>query len=150
MQGRSETLGHIFGLLYLRAISPEKGLSQKQITSLTCKSKSTVSRILELLVNQGFCDYKLEDNEKARAERLYFIKGSFKETAIARSMKGIEDTTALKNNLKMIAEDMPLGKINRDQELLERIELFTEFIDVLILTYKRTIDIFQDHYKNGM
>ncbi|MHA2297851.1 MAG: MarR family transcriptional regulator [Candidatus Hodarchaeales archaeon] len=121
-------------------------MTQKQITFLTDKSKSTVSRALELLVDQGFCDYALEDNERGRAERKYFVKGSFKEVAIARAKKSLTNNNLLKKQLQQIVESLPGKEINHNQGLLSRIELFCELIDVLVITEEKTIEIFQQHY----
>lgn len=150
MRGLSETLGLVFGLLYLKALSPENGLTQKEISALIGKSKSTVSRMLDLLVDQGFCTYNLRDNEMARAERLYFVKGSFKGIAIERVKKSLRENALLKNSLLQVAESASRNGHPDNQELLSRITRFCELIDAIILTDKNAIEILEKHYKDNL
>ncbi|MHA2224818.1 MAG: MarR family transcriptional regulator [Candidatus Hodarchaeales archaeon] len=129
-------------------MSRENGLTQKEIASLIGKSKSSISRILELLVEQGFCNYILEDNEKARAERRYYVKGSFKELTIARTKKSLASNLSLKNDLQLLTENMTRVETNPSSSLLSKIEQFCDLIDILNLTQENTLEILQQHYKD--
>jgi DNA-binding transcriptional regulator GbsR (MarR family) len=146
LRGRSETLGQVFGLLFLRAPSPERGLTQKEIASLIGKSKSSISRILDLLIEQQFCAYALEDNEMARAERRYFVRGSFKELTIDRTKQSMAQDASLKASLQKITESIPNEEKSRNQDLLSMITQFRELIDILKTTQEKTLEILQEHY----
>lgn len=146
-RGRSETLGLVFGVLFLRTVSPNKGITQKEITSLIGKSKSTVSRILDLLIDQGFCKYDLEENDDTRAERRYSVKGSFKEITLARTQKSILENESLKNNLQEITENIHEQEIYNNKDLLDQINNFSELIELLNLSEKNTLSLLQNHYK---
>lgn len=147
-QGRSETLGLVFGVLFLRTASPGKGLTQKEITTLIGKSKSTVSRILDLLIDQGFCKYNLEENDDTRAERQYSVKGSFKEISISRTQKSIIENDSLKYNLQKIKDNVPEDEIHQNSGLLHQIASFSELINLLNLSEKNTLELLQNLYKN--
>jgi DNA-binding transcriptional regulator GbsR (MarR family) len=148
LNGQSDTLGRIFGLLYLKATSSETGLVQKKIVSLIGKSKATISRNLDILVKQGFCSYILEDNEISRAERKYYVKGSYKEIAISRLKKSLANNMTLNKNLHKIEKNIPKREIPHNEGLLTRIDLFAEFIDLLVKTQNMTIEMFDKHYSD--
>ncbi|MFW9856318.1 MAG: hypothetical protein ACFFFG_14795 [Candidatus Thorarchaeota archaeon] len=148
LKGRSETLGQVFGLLFLRAPSPERGLSQKEIASLIGKSKSSISRVLDLLLEQQFCTYTLENNENARAERKYFVKGSFRALTIDRTKQTMAQDASLKADLLKIAESIPGDKNTRNQELAAVITKFCDLIDVLKLSHEKTLEILHEHYRD--
>jgi DNA-binding transcriptional regulator GbsR (MarR family) len=148
LKNRSETLGQVFGLLFLRSPSPERGLTQKEIASLIGKSKSSISRILDLLIEQQFCTYTLEDNEMARAERRYFIKGSFKELTIDRTKQSRAQDVSLKASLHKITESIPRDEKSQNQELLSIITQFCDLIDLLALSHEKTLEILNEHYKD--
>lgn len=148
-RGRSETLGQVFGLLFIRAPSPQKGLSQKEISLLLDKSKSSVSRALDLITDQGFCSYVLVDNEYARAERKYSVKGSFKELSISRTEKELQENLSLKEDLVKIKNRIPKSNAKKNDELLTKIDLFCDLSDVLIKIHKHSLDLLQQHYQNA-
>jgi DNA-binding transcriptional regulator GbsR (MarR family) len=148
MRGRSETLGLVFGILFLRALNPLDGLTQKDITSLIGKSKSTVSRILDLLVDQKFCAYNLEENELTRAERRYYIQGSFKDLTISRTQKSIIENNLLNKNLQKIKDNIPEEEVSQNEIVITQIDQFTDLIMILNLAEKNTLKILQKHYEN--
>jgi DNA-binding transcriptional regulator GbsR (MarR family) len=148
LRGRSETLGLVFGLLFIRAPSSTKGLSQKEIAFLVDKSKSSVSRVLEILIDQGFCSYKLEDNEAARAERKYYIKGSFKELTIDRTDRSLKSESSLKVELKQIKNSIPKIEKQSHQRLLKKIDLFCDLIDVLARIHQYSLEVLRQHYQD--
>jgi hypothetical protein len=112
------------------------------------KSKSSVSRALELITDQGFCFYILEDNEYARAERKYYIKGSFKELTINRTEKSLRENSLLKTDLLRIKTNIPETDEQSNQELLTKIDLFCDLIDVLTKNDERFLEILREHYKD--
>ncbi|MFW9777670.1 MAG: hypothetical protein ACFFE8_02370 [Candidatus Heimdallarchaeota archaeon] len=148
LKGRSETLGQVFGLIFLRAPSPERGLSQKEIAALIGKSKSSVSRVLDFLLELRFCKYMLEDNENARAERKYFVKGNFKELTVDRITQSMAQDASLKADLLKIFENIPRESNTRNQELASMITKFCELIDVLKLSHEKTLELLHGHYKD--
>jgi hypothetical protein len=112
------------------------------------KSKSSVSRALELITDQGFCSYILEDNEHARAERKYYIKGSFKELTINRTEKSLWENSLLKTDLLRIKQSIPVTDKESNQELLTKIDLFCDLVDILTINDKRFLEILREHYKD--
>ena len=125
-----------------------KGLSQKEIALLLDTSKSSISRALDLIVDQGFCSYTLEDNEFARAERKYYIKGSFKELTVNRTETSIKTNSLLKTDLERIKVSVPVSEEQSNQELLTKIDLFCDLIDVLTTIDQRSLKTLNQHYKN--
>jgi DNA-binding transcriptional regulator GbsR (MarR family) len=148
LRGRSDTLGQVFSILFIRAGTSDKGLSQTEISSLLHKSKSSISRALDLIVEQGFCTYRLEDNENERAERKYFIKGSFKQLAISRTERSLRENTSLKKNLEQIRDDIPTSKKQKNQDLITQIDNFNNLIDMLIQTDNYSLKLLQEFYQD--
>ncbi|MHA2246809.1 MAG: hypothetical protein ACXADY_17830 [Candidatus Hodarchaeales archaeon] len=147
-RGRPSALGLVFGLLFAKAPSSRTGLSQTEITKFIGKSKSSISRALEQLSEQGFCSYILEDNEIARAERKYYINGSFKELTISRTKKSLNENNFLKKDLEQITKTIPLHERKQNQMLVTIIDQFCDLIDILKLTHEKTLEILQQHYKD--
>ena len=148
LRGRSEALGLVFGTLFLRSLTPDKGMTQKDIATLITKSKSTVSRMLDLLVDQGFCSYNLEENELIRAERRYFIKSSFREITISRTRKSIVENNLLKNNLQNIKDNVSGETIDQNHDLLMQISQFSDLINLLNLAEENTLNLLTKHYQD--
>lgn len=108
-----------------------------------------MSRALDLITDHGFYSYVLEDNEYARAERKYSIKGSFKELSISRTEKELRGNLSLKKNLENIKKRIPKSNIKINQELLTKINLFCDLSDVLTRIHQHSLKLLQQHYQNS-
>lgn len=122
VHGRSDVMGQIYALLNLKSKTRETALSQQDIATLIHKSISTVSRTLKKLVQGGYCDYILEDNELERAERRYHAKRDYKELLLARITQSITEAHALVESLTKLSQSIPKERADENQSLLEQIQ----------------------------
>jgi hypothetical protein len=90
----------------------------------------------------------LVDNEYARAERKYSIKGSFKELSISRTEKELQENISLKEDLVKIKNRIPKSNAKNNQELVTKIDLFCDLSDVLIEIHRHSLDLLHQHYQN--
>ncbi len=141
--GRNHTMGLIYGLLQLLSKTRETGLTQYQISHYIKKSVSTISRTLELMVNNKFCNFFLDINQKNRIERKYYAMGTYKEFSIKRIANSFKDAEEIKKDLENIIihskeiyrDEMPLTTIEQIKtiyiDLDEMIKYQNKFLELL-------------------
>ncbi|UCE11518.1 MAG: hypothetical protein JSW61_06185 [Candidatus Thorarchaeota archaeon] len=126
VHGRSEAMGQIFALLNLKAKTPEAAMNQQDIATLIRKSISTVSRSLKKLVQGGYCDYVLEDNEQDRAERRYHAKRDYTELLLARISHTLAEAQGMVDDLTSLSQSISEGKKKENKQLIDQIQLYVE------------------------
>jgi len=151
----SKSEGMVFGVLVLRALTPEAGLGQSDIALLVGKSKATVSRILDSLVQNGFCAYNLLETElkptngtkqrkMGRAQRRYYFNSEFGEIAELKLEQQIEGVMAIKTDLKKIIGDISTSDSNNHQVLFSSAEHLNSALDKWVLVYQKMKKVFQN------
>ena len=133
IHGRSKNFGLVFALLQLKALNEEQGLDQETIqgfieTNFKPVSVSTISRILNLLTSQGYCDSIEERTEDHGRKRLkFFRKGSFKKLFENRINYSILEFERISKTLKMIKKSALNDDKTENKELVELIDYLNEF-----------------------
>ena len=151
----SKSEGRVFGVLVLRALTPETGLGQSEIAQLVGKSKATVSRILDSLVQNGFCAYNLLETElkptngtkqkkMGRAQRRYYFNSEFGKIAELKLEQQIEGVKAIETDLKKIVKNISTTEINNHQVLFSSTEHLSSALDKWALAYQKMKGVFQD------
>ncbi|MHA1976257.1 MAG: helix-turn-helix domain-containing protein [Candidatus Hodarchaeales archaeon] len=152
---KSKSEGMVFGVLVLRALTPETGLGQNEIAELVGKSKATVSRILDSLVQNGFCAYNLLETElkptngmkqkkMGRAQRRYYFNSEFGEIAELKLEQQIEGVMAIKTDLKKIREDISTSDTNIHQGLFSSTDHLDSALDKWALAYQKMKEVFHN------
>ena len=143
IHGRSKNFGLVFALLQLKALNKEQGMDQETIqgyieTNFKPVSVSTISRILNQLTSQEYCDSIEERTEDHGRKRLkFFRKGSFKKLFENRINYNILEFEGISNRLKMIKKSALNDNKSENKELLELIDYLNEFYTITKKIYER-------------
>ena len=151
----SKSEGMVFGVLVLRALTPEAGLGQSDIAHLVGKSKATVSRLLDSLKQNGFCAYNLLETElkptngtkqkkMGRAQRRYYFNSEFGEISELKLEQQIEGVKVIKTDLKKIIEGISTSDTNNHQVLFASTDHLNSALDMWLLAYQKMKEVFQN------
>ncbi|MHA2174348.1 MAG: helix-turn-helix domain-containing protein [Candidatus Hodarchaeales archaeon] len=151
----SKSDGMVFGVLVLRALTPEAGLGQNEIAHLVEKSKATVSRALDSLVQNGFCAYNLVETELkspkvskskklGRAKRRYFFDSEFRKISELKLDEQINGVSAIKTDLERIKGNIPTPEINNHQAFFSSAERLNSTLELWLLAYQKMKETFQN------
>ncbi len=145
----------VFGVLVLRALTPEAGLGQNEIAHLVGKSKATISRVLDLLVQNGFCAYNLLETElestkgtkhkkMGRAQRRYYFDSEFRKISELKLDQQINGVKAIKKDLEKIIGDIPTSESYNHQEFFSSAERLNFTLEKWLFAYKKMKEIIQN------
>jgi predicted transcriptional regulator len=151
----SRSEGMVFGVLVLRALTPEAGLGQNEIANLVGKSKATVSRVLDSLVQSGFCAYNLIETElksakgskqkrMGRAQRRYYFDSEFQKISELKLDEQINGVKTIKANLENIKADVSTTETTNHQEFFSSAERLNSALEKWLLAYQKMKEIFQN------
>ena len=145
----------VFGVLVLRTLTPEAGLGQNEIAHLVGKSKATVSRVLDSLVQNRFCAYNLLETEvksikgtkqkkMGRAQRRYFFDSEFRKISELKLDQQINGVKAIKTDLERIKGEISTLEIKNHQEFFSSAERLNSALEMWLFAYQKMKDIFQN------
>ncbi|MFX0061893.1 MAG: hypothetical protein ACFFC7_06865 [Candidatus Hermodarchaeota archaeon] len=146
-RGQTKALGQVYAVLAYKAQSPENGLEQQEIAAMVDRSVSAVSRLLNKLVEMKFCNF-VEEMDKGRRKRKYYMTVSFKEIAIGRFYQIIKDNLFLREELEKIPKNLPKEEIDENKELIEFLERMLTMIDKMNEFYKKAIGFVEELLDN--
>ncbi|MFW9992311.1 MAG: hypothetical protein ACFFD4_09715 [Candidatus Odinarchaeota archaeon] len=132
----------------MKARSPETGLDQEEITALTGKSLSTVSRALNKACDMKYCDYIEKMNEIYRLERKYYVKTSFRELVIDRLTKTGEESRILQEKIDSIRGRIKEDEKEKNRDLLEHFERLYRQADQLIELNREILELSNKFFKD--
>ncbi|MHA2218154.1 MAG: helix-turn-helix domain-containing protein [Candidatus Hodarchaeales archaeon] len=137
----------VFGVLVLRTLTPEAGLGQNEIANLVGKSKATVSRVLDSLVQNGFCAYNIKGTKQkkmGRAQRRYFFDSEFRKISELKLDQQINGVKAIKTDLERIKGEISTLEIKNHQEFFSSAERLNSALEMWLLAYQEMKEIFQN------
>jgi DNA-binding PadR family transcriptional regulator len=138
IHGRSKNFGFTFAILQLKAPDEADGLDQEMIqryieTNFHPVSISTISRILNQLTEQEYCDYVEERTHNYGRKRMkFFRKTSLKKVLLDRIDYAIQEFDAISTQLEKIKADALTDASNNS----DLISLITYLQDVYSLSKK--------------
>ncbi|MHA2365187.1 MAG: hypothetical protein ACXAC7_14605 [Candidatus Hodarchaeales archaeon] len=141
-RGQSFLLGQIWGLLNLKANSPEKGLLQQEIAEYLDLSISSVSRKLKTLVKMK------QVNFIHRRERKYYVNPSFGQIITRRYQEVIEEYNWIKNELIEIKDMIPEEEQQENENLIKQINQMEDVFSNITEIYHRVIEESQELLEN--
>lgn len=118
-RGQVKLLGKIWGLLSLKADSPENGLEQNEIVEYLQSSLSSVSRYLKKLVEMNAVKYIDQKNEK---NRIYYTGRNFQQITKTRFTASINEYTFILTKLEEIRSGIPSDEKENNFELITQID----------------------------
>ncbi|NHI94918.1 MAG: hypothetical protein EAX96_20685 [Candidatus Lokiarchaeota archaeon] len=154
IHGRSKNFGLVFAILQLKALNEGQGLDQETIqgyieTNFKPVSVSTISRILNQLTNQGYCDSIEERTEDHGRKRLkFFRKESFKKLFENRINYSILEFEGISTKLNLIKNDILKINNNENEELLELIDYLNEFYRISKKIYEQIKKMSQEELRS--
>ncbi|MHA2112883.1 MAG: hypothetical protein ACW98W_15505, partial [Candidatus Hodarchaeales archaeon] len=117
--------------------------------------KATVSRVLDSLVQNGFCAYNLLETElksikgtkqkkMGRAQRRYFFDSEFRKISELKLDQQINGVKAIKTDLERIKGEISTLEIKNHQEFFSSAERLNSALEMWLLAYQEMKEIFQN------
>ena len=151
LHGRPQNFGILFALLSLKATSPERGLDQEEIASLTNKSVSTISRTLDKMVSLKYCSFKEDKGEissstrrKYYPRRRYYMRASYKDISKDTVTQGIVAYEGMKEKVEQIRQKIPEEEYGENTDLLALLDRFRKDFDQLVTVYQKMIELWAE------
>ncbi|MFX0203812.1 MAG: hypothetical protein ACFFCW_47545 [Candidatus Hodarchaeota archaeon] len=141
--GVPKSIGQIYALLAYKTKSPESGLNQQDIAALIDRSVSTVSRLLNKLVELKYCNYVEELNEQSRRERKYY-QTNIKDLASNRFKFIISQNRLIQAELEKIKAEIPTEEVPENKEFIAHLEWLNKMFEQLNNIYKQAVILSQE------
>jgi hypothetical protein len=148
----SETEAKVLALLQLKARSKETSFSQKDLMEVLKKSKATISRTMNALIDRERCKYFIEEKilnsgtkKKIIVERKYYTEQNFKDIIINRMSNYIEEFGNIKTRIQEIKNENINDKLNQSESLKGGTEEFIKILSMWIEVYITSIEIFKEN-----
>ncbi|MBN2230073.1 MAG: helix-turn-helix domain-containing protein [Candidatus Thorarchaeota archaeon] len=130
-------MGKVYAIISYKATRPEDGLTQQEIADYIDRSVSTISRLLDTIVEMGFLNYTEEINERGKRERKYYMASDMGDIVVKRFQDSIEQNVHLKNSLQLIIAKMKKQDVQKHKEFLTHLEQMDNEIDLIIRLYEK-------------
>ncbi|MHA2105547.1 MAG: hypothetical protein ACW981_19140 [Candidatus Hodarchaeales archaeon] len=133
-RSQSKVLGEIWGLLTLKADSPENGLDQQEISKILHKSLSTVSRQMKTLVDMQIVSFT------DKGIRKYYTSKNFKQITNLRFQASIQEYLWTIEQLNSIKEEISNQEVEEYKNLINTINLTEKTLTNISNIYRKIIN----------
>jgi DNA-binding MarR family transcriptional regulator len=148
----TKTEAKILALFQLKGRTKDSSFSQKEIKATLGKSKATISKTMNALVERERCKYYIEEEitnfeskKRVIIERRYYAEQNFQDIIINRMNKSIEEFGIIKSRINNIKDKNINDKSNQSDFLESGTTEFSTILEKWIESYKLTVDIFKEN-----